>query len=53
MTQNSTKSNHPLPPSIPRWVKVFGALIILPVIIFLIFHFTGGLGSLGHHLLPH
>jgi uncharacterized cupredoxin-like copper-binding protein len=38
------------PPSIPRWVKVFGIIAIVLVVVFVILHLTGhGFGS---HTLP-
>jgi hypothetical protein len=37
------------PPGMPRWVKVFGLIAIIVLIVFFVFlHFTGG-GGMGHH----
>jgi hypothetical protein len=37
------------PPSTPRWVKVFGIVVLVLVLVFLVLHLTGrGLG--GHAL---
>lgn len=35
------------PPSTPRWVKVFGIIVIVLVLLFVILHLTGG-GFGGH-----
>jgi hypothetical protein len=35
------------PPSTPRWVKVFGIIVIVLVLLFVILHLTGG--GLGGH----
>jgi len=39
------------PPSIPRWVKVFGIIFIVLILLFVILHLTGNsLGGPGSHL---
>jgi hypothetical protein len=41
------------PPSTPRWVKVFGIITIVLVLLFGILHLTGNsLGGPGRHTLP-
>jgi hypothetical protein len=30
------------PPNTPRWVKVFGIIVIILVLLFVILHLTGG-----------
>jgi hypothetical protein len=38
------------PPSIPRWVKVSGIVVIVLVLLFVILHLTGnGMGGLHGH----
>ena len=37
------------PPSVPRWVKVFGIIALLLVVLFVARHLTGG-GFRGHAL---
>jgi len=38
------------PPSMPRWVKVFGIILLMLVIVVIILHLTGN--NLGGHI-PH
>ncbi len=38
------------PPSTPRWVKVFGIIVIVLLLLFVILHLTGG--GLGGHTPP-
>lgn len=41
------------PPSTPRWVKVFGIIAIVLVLLFGILHLTGNsLGGPGRHTTP-
>jgi hypothetical protein len=47
MSETHTKPDPGAPPSTPRWVKVFGVIFIVLVLVFVILHLTGnGLGSL-------
>jgi hypothetical protein len=45
MSQTPTKSDRGSPPSTPRWVKVFGIIAIVLVLVFVTLHLTGN--SLG------
>ncbi len=39
------------PPSTPRWVKVFGTIVIVMVLLFVVLHLAGlGLGGHMHHM---
>jgi len=38
------------PPSAPRWVKVFGIIVLVLVLLFVILHLTGG--GFGGHTRP-
>ena len=41
------------PPSTPRWVKVFGIIAIVLVLLFVSLHLTGNsLGGPSHHMPP-
>lgn len=41
------------PPSTPRWVKVFGIIALVLVLLFVILHLTGNnFGGHGRHSLP-
>ncbi len=39
-----------LPPPTPRWVKVFGIVVVVLVLVFVILHLTGG--GFGGHTPP-
>ncbi|WP_206915810.1 hypothetical protein [Alicyclobacillus suci] len=39
--QDSQKPDHDSPPSMPRWVKVFGVIGLLLILLFVILHLTG------------
>lgn len=41
------KPDRESPPGTPRWVKVFGIIVIVLVLLFIILHITGG--GLGGH----
>ncbi|MGI8589308.1 MAG: hypothetical protein ACR2M0_16735 [Chloroflexia bacterium] len=41
MSQTHMKPDRGSPPSTPRWVKVFGMIIVILVVLFVIMHFTG------------
>jgi len=49
MSQNRIKPDRGSAPSIPRWVKVSGIIVIVLVLLFVILHLTGN-GFGGHHL---
>lgn len=38
---DSQKPGHDTPPSTPRWVKVFGVIGLLLVLLFVVLHLTG------------
>jgi hypothetical protein len=41
------------PPSTPRWVKVFGIIVVALVLLVIILHLTGNsLGGPGSHMMP-
>jgi hypothetical protein len=47
MAETRRQSDPESPPGIPRWVKVFGIIFIILVLVFVILHLTGnGLGNL-------
>jgi hypothetical protein len=47
MSETHTPPDPGSPPSTPRWVKVFGIIFIILVLVFAILHLTGnGLGHL-------
>jgi hypothetical protein len=47
MAETQTRPDPGSPPSTPRWVKVFGVICIILVLVFVILHLTGnGLGGL-------
>jgi len=51
MSQTPAKPDHGSPPQTPRWVKIFGMILIILVLVVVIMHLTGvDLGSL--HRLP-
>ena len=53
MSQTHGGSDRGSPPSTPRWVKVFGIIVIVLVLLFAILHLTGNsLGGPGSHRLP-
>jgi hypothetical protein len=37
------------PPRTPRWVKAFGMITVIVLILFVILHLTGLVGMGGHH----
>lgn len=49
-SQTPTKQDHGRPPSMPRWVKVFGVILLILVLVVVILHLTGN--NLGGHI-PH
>jgi hypothetical protein len=52
MSETHTRPDPEAPPGVPRWVKVFGIVVIVLVLVFVILHLTGnGLGNL-HGALP-
>ena len=50
MSQSPVKSDRPLPPGMPRWVKVFVTLAIVIILIVIVLHLTGN--NIGGHI-PH
>ena len=50
MSQTNPKPDRGSPPSTPRWVKVFGIILIVLVLAVVIMHLTGT--NLGGHI-PH
>ncbi len=48
MSKTQAASERPSPPRIPRWVKIFGLIIIILILLFGVLHLTGN--SLGGHL---
>lgn len=50
MSQIETKPDRGSPPSIPRWVKVFGIIFIVLVLVVVVLHLTGN--NFGGHI-PH
>jgi hypothetical protein len=54
-TGNNTnlRPDHGSPPSTPPWVKVFGVIALVLVLLFVILHLTGrGFGDHGGHTSP-
>lgn len=39
--ENSQKPDHETPPGMPSWVKVFGVIGLVLVLLFVILHLTG------------
>lgn len=53
MPQTPIQPDHESPPSAPRWVKLFGIVALVLVLLFVILHLTGnGFGGPGMHGLP-
>ena len=50
MSQTHVRPDRESPPSTPRWVKVFGVIVIVLILLFVILHLTGH--GLGGHTLP-
>jgi len=51
MPQTHVKPDRRSPPSTPRWVKVFGIIVIVLILLFVILHLTGNsLGGPGGHI---
>ncbi len=47
------RADHGSPPSAPRWVKVFGIIVIVLVLLIVILHLTGNSpGGHGGHAPP-
>jgi hypothetical protein len=47
MAESHTRPDPEAPPSVPRWVKVFGIVFLVLVLVFVILHLSGnGLGNL-------
>ena len=47
MAETPTTPDPDAPPGVPRWVKVFGIVVLVLVLVFVILHLTGnGLGNL-------
>jgi hypothetical protein len=52
VSQLHNKSALDTPPAMPRWVKVFGAAVVLLVAIVVILHLTGNSLGPGMHGMP-
>jgi hypothetical protein len=52
MSQPHTKGTSDTPPATPRWVKLFGAAVVLLVAIVVILHLTGNNLGPGMHAMP-
>lgn len=54
VNEEETKKNNPVPTNrTPRWVKVFGVIALVLVLLLVILHLTGnGFGRHGMHTLP-
>lgn len=48
MTQN--RPEHRVPPSMPRWVKLFGIILIALVLAVIVMHLTGNNFGGFHHM---
>ena len=47
MAETHTPPDQEAPPGVPRWVKVFGIVFIVLILVLVILHLTGnGLGNL-------
>ncbi|MDT8861483.1 hypothetical protein N0O92_14785 [Alkalihalobacillus sp. MEB130] len=42
--------NRESPPKMPRWVKVFGVIVIVLLLVFVIIHLLGGEHGPGRHI---
>ncbi len=52
MPQSPAKDSSDSPPLTPRWVKVFGAVMIALVIAIIFLHLTGNSFGPGTHVMP-
>jgi hypothetical protein len=52
MSQPHTKHTSDTPPATPRWVKLFGAAIIVLLVAVVILHLTGNSLGPGMHGMP-
>jgi len=53
MLQTHAGADHESPPKTPRWVKAFGTVLIVLVVLIIILHLTGNsLGGPGSHTMP-
>lgn len=50
MSETHTKPERGSAPSLPRWVKVFGIIFIVLILVFVILHLTGNSLGFGDHL---
>lgn len=50
MSQTPTKPDQGSPPSTPRWVKIFGIILIVLVLAVVVMHLTGT--DFGGHVPP-
>ena len=48
MSKTHIKPGRGSPPSTPRWVKVFGIIVIVLILLFVILHLTGN--GFGDHM---
>ncbi len=49
MSQTNTESDRRSPPSTPRWVKVFGVIFLVLVLLFVVLNLTGH-SPMGSHM---
>jgi hypothetical protein len=47
MAETRIRPDPEAPPGVPRWVKIFGIVLLVLVLVFVVLHLTGnGLGNL-------
>jgi hypothetical protein len=52
MSETRTRPDPDVPPGLPGWVKVFGIVVIILVLAFVILHLTGNAPANLHGALP-
>jgi hypothetical protein len=53
MSQTHVRPDRESPPSTPRWVKIFGIIALVLILLFVILHLTGNSpGGHGGHTAP-
>jgi hypothetical protein len=48
-SDNGVRPGRGSPPATPRWVKVSGLIAIIVLVVFVVAHLTGLVGTGGHH----